>query len=164
MNANFAKRPVYYVGIIDEAFPAGYGELRTGFARKFVLAADAIDPFAFVRANLERLTSYRFPTRLYPPTSWENWESVYYGGAAFDLANAYESTDVATAERWYRTAIELGPRLPAAYKNLAILLSANGGQPAGIADLLETYLKLAPKDPEAAKIRESITRLRGTGP
>lgn len=164
LNANFAKRPVYYVGIIDEAFPAGYGELRTGFARKFVLAAHAIDPFAFVQANLGRLTSYHFPTRLYPPTSWENWESTYYGGAAFDLANGYESSDVATAERWYRTAIELGPRLPAAYKNLAILLSANGGQPSGIADLLETYLKLAPKDPEATKIRESITRLRGTSP
>ena len=164
VNANFANRPIYYVGVIPEAFPAGYGELRTGFARKFVLAADASDPFAFVQANLDRLAAYHFPTRLFPPTSWENWESTYYGGAAFDLANGYEASDVATAERWYRTAIELTPRIPGAYKNLAILLSANGGPPSEQADLLETYLKLAPQDPEAATIKESIARLRGTSP
>ena len=163
VNANFAARPVYYVGIIDEAFPAGYVELRAGFARKFVRAGTS-DPFDFVRANLERLASYQFPERGYPPTTWEYWESTFYGGAAFDLANGYESSDVAAAVTWYRKAILLGPSLPAAYKNLAILLSANGGDPLEEADLLETYLQLAPQDPEAAAIREAITRLREISP
>jgi hypothetical protein len=164
VSANFGRRPIYYVGVIDEAFPAGYGEIRTGFARKFVPAAIAGDPFEFVRANLDALAAYRFPTRPYPPTSWENWVSAYYSGAAFDLANGHETSDVAAAEVWYRTAIQLGPGLPAAYKNLAILLSANGGDPLEEADLLVTYLQLAPQDPEAAAIREAITRLRETSP
>lgn len=164
VGANFAKKPVYYVGVIPEKSPAGYGELRAGFARKFILETDAGDPFAFVRADLDRLTAYRFPTRPYPASSWENWESIFYGGAAFDLANAYEALDVPTAERWYRRAIELAPGSGGAYKNLAILLDANGGQPSEVADLLETYLELTPQDPEAATIRESIARLRGTRP
>lgn len=164
VNANFGRRPIYYVGVIDEAFPVGFSEVRTGFARKFVRAASAGDPFEFVRANLDALAAYHFPTRNYPPTSWENWISAYYSGAAFDLANGYEPSNVAAAEGWYRTAIELGPGLPAAYKNLAILLSANGGDPLEEADLLETYLQLAPQDPEAATIKEAITRLRSTSP
>jgi hypothetical protein len=164
VGANFANRPIYYVGVISEAFPGGYGEIRTGFARKFVLTADAADPFAFVRANLGRLTAYRFPTRGYPPDSWENWESTYYGDAAFDLANAYESTDVAAAEHWYHIAIELAPGSPAAYKNLAILLSGNRGGSSEVAGLLETYLRLAPQDPQAATIRQTIAKLRGSSP
>src|SRR4029079_17196891 len=95
VDANFSKRPMYYVGVIPEAFPSGYGELRTGFARKFVPATSAGDPFSYTRANLPALTAYPFPTRAYPPASWETWEATYYGGAAFDLANAYEAADVA---------------------------------------------------------------------
>lgn len=164
VNGNFATRPVYYVGVIPESFPEGYGEIHTGFARKFVRAADGGDPFAYSRANLPTLEAYHFPTRLFPMTSWEAWESTYYGGAAFDLANTYETIDVPTAERWYRLAIDLAPNIPGAYKNLAILLSVNGGRPAEVADLLERYLVLAPQDPEAATIRASIAQLRGTSP
>ncbi|MEO7665710.1 MAG: tetratricopeptide repeat protein, partial [Dehalococcoidia bacterium] len=164
VDANFALRPIYYVGVIDEAFPAGYGELRTGFARKFALAADVTDPFDYVRTHIEELEGYHFPTRSYPTSTWENWESSYYSGAAFDLANAYELVDVATAVHWYRTAIRINPGNGAAYKNLAILLSANSGQPAEIADLLEQYLVMAPQDPEAETIRASIAQLRGTSP
>jgi tetratricopeptide (TPR) repeat protein len=164
VDANFSKRPMYYVGVIPEAFPSGYGELRTGFARKFVPATSAGDPFSYTRANLPALTAYHFPTRAYPPASWETWEATYYGGAAFDLANAYEAADVAAAERWYRKAIELAPGIPGAYKNLAILLMANAGAPSEAADLLETYLRLAPNDPEASTIRQSIAQLRGTNP
>ena len=72
VGANFAKKPVYYVGVIPEKSPAGYGELRAGFARKFILETDAGDPFAFVRADLDRLTAYRFPTRPYPASSWRS--------------------------------------------------------------------------------------------
>ncbi len=164
VDANFATRPIYYVGVIPELFPTGYGELRTGFARKFVRAEEAADPFAIVRADLDRLKGYRFPTRSYPPTTWEYWESAHYGGAAFDLANVYEPIDVVEAERWYRRAIQLAPRIAGAYKNLAILLSTQDGHSSDVADLLERYLELAPQDPEAATIRESIARLRGTTP
>lgn len=164
VNANFERRPIYYVGVIPEAFPAGYGELRTGFARRFVRTSDGQDPFAYVRSNLDSLMAYHFPSRLYPPSSWEYWESTHYGGAAFDLANAYETLDVTTAEIWYRRAIELAPRIAGAYKNLAILLNASGGKPTEVADLLEMYLELAPQDPEAAAIKASISRLRGGTP
>jgi hypothetical protein len=164
LNANLAKRPVYYVGTIAEDFPAGYGEVRTGFSRKFVQKAAAGDPFTFTRANLASLSALRFPTRSYPSTTWENWESTFYGGVAFDLANAYETIDVPTAERWYRRAITLNPGSPGAYKNLAILLSANGGRPSEEADLLDRYLQLAPNDPEAQTIRDAITTLRTTSP
>lgn len=164
LNANVATRPVYYVGVISESFPSGYGELRTGFARKFVPVAQANDPFAFVRTHLSSLTAYHFPTRAYPPTSWEAWESTYYGGAAFDLANAYESIDVATAEAWYREAIKLAPSLPAAYKDLAILLNAKGGRSAEIVDLLQRYLVLAPNDPEAPTIHALIDQLQSPSP
>jgi hypothetical protein len=155
---------LYYVGVIAETFPAGYGELRTGFARKFVAAGAAGDAFSYVREHLAVLEGYRFPQRTFPVTTWENWESTYYGNAAFDLANAFETTDVAVAERWYRTAIELAPGSPAAYKDLAILLSTNGGRPSEVADLLENYLLRAPQDPEAITIRASIERLRVAAP
>jgi hypothetical protein len=164
LDANVDKRSVYYVGVISESFPRGYGELHTGFARKFVRAADGGDPFTFTRAHIQELAGYRFPTRTYPSASWESWESSYYGGVAFDLANVYEAIDVPTAERWYRNAITLAPAIPGAYKNLAILLSANGGRPSEIANLLEKYLVLAPNDPEASAIRASIAQLRGTTP
>ena len=164
VSANFHQRPIYYVGVINEAFPVGYGELRTGFARKFVLPSDAGDPFAYVRSHLRALSEYHFPTRPYPSSSWENWESTYYAGAAFDLANAYETVDVTTAERWYRAAINLNPNSPAAYKDLAILLMAHGGQSAEEAALLERYLVLAPQDPQVAAIRATISKLSGAGP
>jgi hypothetical protein len=164
LDANVAARSVYYVGVISESFPSGYGELRTGFARKFVPVAEANDPFAFVRTHLPSLTAYHFPTRAYPATSWEAWESTYYGGAAFDLANAYESIDVATAEAWYREAINLAPSLRASYKDLAILLNANGGRPSEIVDLLERYLVLSPTDPEAPTIHALIHQLQSPSP
>ena len=164
VSANFHQRPIYYVGVINEAFPAGYGELRTGFARKFVLSSDAGDPFAYVRSHLGALSEYHFPTRSYPSSSWENWESTYYAGAAFDLANAYETVDVPTAERWYRTAINLNPNSAAAYKDFAILLMAHGGSPAEEVDLLRRYLQLAPQDQQADAIRATISRLGGTAP
>lgn len=164
LSANFGKRPIYYVGVIQESFPAGYGQLRTGFARQFVLAADAGDSFGYVRSHLQSLSAYHFPTRSYPASSWEYWESAYYSAAAFDLANAYETIDVSSAERWYREAIKLNPDRAASYKDLAILLMAHGGQPSEEASLLERYLELAPNDPQVPAIRETIAKLKSGTP
>jgi len=158
VDANIGQRPVYYVGILTDKFPPGYDELRVGFARKMVPKGQAPDPFAYARAHLPKLESFKFPTQPYPNWTWEAWESGFYSTVAFDIANALETVDTAQAEAWYRRAISLGPDNSGAYKNLAILLEGQGRNHDEVVALLTRFLALSPNDPDAQTIRDFLAK------
>jgi 4-amino-4-deoxy-L-arabinose transferase and related glycosyltransferases of PMT family len=153
VDANIAKRPVYYVGVITDKFPPNYDELRVGFARQFVPKGQAPDPFAWARTHLAELEQFKFPTQTFPDWTWETWEAAFYSSVAFDIANAYEQVDTSKAEGWYRRAITLGPDNPGAYKNLAILLNSESRNHDEVVALLQQFLRLSPNDPDAQTIR-----------
>jgi Protein of unknown function (DUF2723) len=156
VDANIGRRPMYYVGVINDKFPPNYDEMRVGFARQFVPKGSAPDPFAFTREHLGIFEGFHYPTRTYPSSSWEAWEASQYGAVAFDVASALETVDVGQAEAWYERAIELAPNSGGAYRNLGILLDAHGGDKARIAGLLQHYLALSPNDPDAAAIERYL--------
>jgi hypothetical protein len=158
VDANIAHRPVYYVGPLGGKLPAGYDELRVGFARKMVPKGQGPDPFAYARAHLAELESFKFPTRTYAAWTWEASESDSYSTVAFDIANALETVDRAQAEAWYRRAISLGPDNSGPYKNLAILINGEGGSHAEVVALLQRFLALAPDDPDAQTIRNFLAK------
>jgi hypothetical protein len=166
VQANLAQRPVYYVGIMEEKnFASGFDDVHAGFAHQLRPKGKAPDPYSLLRSRAVRFASLHYPKRSYPSTSWEEVIAQSYGGVAFDVGYALQTGggNVQLAEKMFRTAISLKPDLPAAYKNLGLLLNENGGDPKEIIALWQRFLRLAPNDRDAGAIRASIARLKARG-
>jgi tetratricopeptide (TPR) repeat protein len=162
--ANIQDRPVYFLGNMPEtAFGAGYDQLDVGLATKLVPKGAAADLRALPLLNPRLYTTLRYPDRTYPADSWETVIAAHYGKAAFDAGYALQSAGRSGAEDLYRKAMRLLPDFSGSYKNLAILLQAEGRN-AEAADLLERYLARSPDDAEVDRIRTQIETLRGSSP
>src|SRR5262249_9524844 len=104
----------------------------------------------------------RFPTRGYPPTTFESEIVGAYGYLAANLGHALDDGGhVAETEAMYRTAIRLTPGSPLPYKYLGLLLRQKGTNAAEVASLWERYLAMRPDDPQAPQMRAVVDQLRG---
>ncbi len=170
--ANIGTHPVFFVGQMAEAnWDAAWDEVHAGLVRELVPKGQGGDGYALLRTNKDAIAALSFPDRRYPATTWESLICEHYGVAAFDLAYALQSGADAQAqgplvEQMYRTAIRLAnpTTIPAAFKNLGILLQSEGGDRAEILSLWEQYVALAPEAPDVGQIRQQITRLGGAAP
>jgi tetratricopeptide (TPR) repeat protein len=165
VRANLAKRPVYYVGVMEEKdFASGFDVVRAGFARRLLPKGQGPDAYEVLRQNAPRFSAFRFPDRDYPSTSWESVIARSYGGVAFDLAYALQAggrpADLPHVIRLYRTAIRLVPDLASAYKNLGVALQASGADREEIVAAWSRFLELRPNDPQAGSIRAELNRLK----
>ena len=164
VQANIGERPVYAVGVQEEAaFGKPFDQVPEGLSRRLLPEGSAPDAFAYLARHPDLVERLHFPPKLYPASTWEATIGQSYAQAAFDLGYALETdgkrADASTAEHAYRTAIALDPTLAQAYKDLGVLLHDNGGDPAEIVAVWETYLRLEPNDPEAPKIRSVLAAL-----
>jgi hypothetical protein len=165
VRANIAKRPIFYVGAQEEKrFGKPFDTLNEGLTHRLVPRLAAPDPNAYLARNADRYARMHFPARRYPAESWETVIAGDYAYAALDLGYAIQldggGANVPLAERMYRTAIRLLPTLDVAYKDLGLLLHDNGGDPKEIVSVWDTYLRLAPNDPQAPAIRSVLATLK----
>jgi tetratricopeptide (TPR) repeat protein len=165
VRANLGKRPVYYVGAMEEKdFAAGFDTVRAGFARRLLPKGQGRDPYELLRRRAALFSAFRFPDREYPSTSWESVIARSYGNVAFDLGYALHAggrpTDLARVIRLYRTAIRLAPDLASAYKNLGVALRDSGADPDEVVAAWSRFLELSPNDPQADAIRAELNRLK----
>ena len=165
VRANLGKRPVYYVGAMEEKdFASGFDVVRAGFARRLLPQGQGGDAYETLRQNAARFSAFRFPDRSYPSTSWESVIARSYGGVAFDLAYALQAggrpADLPRVVGLYRTATRLAPDLASAYKNLGVALQASGADNDEIIAAWSRFLELRPNDPQADSIRAELNRLQ----
>jgi tetratricopeptide (TPR) repeat protein len=161
---NLAQRPVYFVGPqVEKKFGKPFDQLYDGLATELVAKGSAPDPTALMVKDEARFAALRYPTRTYPSDTWEATIASDYGYAAFDLGYSLDTggSNYAQAEKWYRTAIRLGPSIAAAYKNLGLLLHDHGGDPKEVIALWQRFLQLDPTDPQAPAIRTVLGQLQG---
>lgn len=119
------------------------------------------------REQARAFPALRYPRRPYPGTTWERTISENYGQIAFDLAFTLQSRndpgDRQAIARTYRGAIGLAaPAVPAAYKNLGVLLNSTGGNRRELISLWRRYLELEPDDPQAGAFRAAVDRLESS--
>lgn len=159
-------RPVYLVGDMEEDLTERFDLLDEGLVERVLPNGDAPDPLAVLRADRTVLDRLHPPDRTWPPTTWEAAIAAHYADVAFKTGVALQQLgpqpDAADVEALYREAIRISPTLASAYKNLGLVLQANGGAPSEIIAAWSRYLELQPDDPEAAAIRATIQRLRGS--
>jgi tetratricopeptide (TPR) repeat protein len=165
VEANLATRPVYLLGQPKEKeFSSWFDQLPSGFAVRLMPRGSGGDLHGILREKMEQLKQVTYPSRIYPPTTYESDIDKTYGALAADLGyTLHVEGRVAEATALYRTAIRLAPDHAPPYKNLALLLD-EGSDSAEVAGLLEQYLRLQPDDPDAAAIRAKVDRIRGQVP
>jgi hypothetical protein len=158
------SRPVFVVGQMQEDLARRFDLSVVGLASRVYPNGQVSYDLAGLRADPGQLDRLHVPDRAWPETTWEEAITAHYADLAFHTGVALQALgpqpDAAEVERFYRTAIRLNPWLPAAYKNLGILLQTNAGSPSEIVRVWEEYLQLNPGDPEAAAIRSQIERLK----
>jgi hypothetical protein len=147
VRANLGARPVYSVGVMQEPrFGKPFDQLIEGLASRWVRKGTAPDAYSVLAGEAERYAALHYPDRLYPQTSWEAAIGRGYAYAALSLGYAIQTDgdgkDVELAEDMYRRAILLLPTLAPAYKDLALLLHAHGGDPEEVAALWDEFLAL----------------------
>ena len=166
VSINLPLHPVYVIGVQEEKdFGQPFESVDAGLARQLLPKGSEPHAYSLLLADPSRYASLRYPTRRYPSSTWEGAAiGPTYGEAAFALGyglDAYGTPAQAPlAERMYRIAILLEPNSAPPYKNLGLLLHADGGGPAEIVSLLTTYLRLDPIDPTAGAIRGVIKSLQ----
>jgi len=166
VRANLAKRPVYTVGAMEEKRLADGLRVIPGVSRELLPAGSKAERIELVRKRARGFLGLHYPRTSYPSSSWENTIAGDYAGGAFELGLALQNNgdkaDTALMERLYRTSIDLGGAgVPAAYKNLGVLLNETGGNRAELVRVWTRYLELVPDDPQADAIRAAVERLRG---
>jgi hypothetical protein len=165
VRANLPKRPVFYVGAQEEKrFGKPFDTVNAGLTHQLLYQGSAPDPNAYLVREAARYARLHYPTRRYPAESWETVIGDSYAYAALDLGYALQvdggARDVPLAERMFRTATRLLPTLDVAYKDLGLVLHDNGGDPKEIVSAWDTYLRLAPNDPQAPQIRAVLAGLK----
>lgn len=161
-DANIGSRAVYMTfAPAEKEFWERFDLARAGLVERVLPKGEATDRYALLRQKADVFSGMRYPSRNFPPTSYEHRMAHDYGGLAFDMG--YVLQNDADKARMYRTAIRLAPDLPLAYKNLGVILLRNGRHNGEVARLWEQYLALSPTEPSAAAIRRQIDSLRSAG-
>jgi hypothetical protein len=168
VDANIEERPVYTIGGMEEKdFASGFDEVPSGITRQLLPKGTAPESSERLREQARRFSELGYPATSYPSTTWERVISENYGKVAFELGFGLQkagNTDSALTAQMYRTAIRLADaRLPAAYKNLGVLLNRTRGDRNELIRVWERYLELKPDDAQAGAIRAAVDRLKGEG-
>jgi len=169
VEANIGQRPVYRVGDMEEKeFASGFDQIPAGVTYRLLRKGTTPDRNALLRKQARRFSELHAPATSYPGTSWERVIARDYGDIAFNIAFALQKSgdpaDTSPTADLYRTAIRLGGSLlPAAYKNLGVLLNETGGDRVELIRVWERYLELKPDDAQAGAIRAAVDRLKGEG-
>jgi len=157
-------RPIFVTGEFEEDFGKRFDLLDQGLADQVLPDGQAPDRLAALRVDPGLGDRLHPPDRTYPETAWEAAIAAHYADVAFQTGVALQTpepqTNAAEVERFYRDAIRISPTIAGAYKNLGVLLQANGGSPEEIISVWERYLELRPDDPQAGAIRSALERLR----
>ncbi|HEX4520040.1 MAG TPA: DUF2723 domain-containing protein [Gaiellaceae bacterium] len=161
---NIPQRPVFYIGTqVEKKFGQPFDQVIEGLTRRLEAKGSAPDMYAVLAQN-PKLYALHYPSKRYPKTSWEGEDiSTNYAYEAFYDAYAIETegttAEVPLGEKMYATAIRLYPGLTQAYKDYGLMLNDHGGDPKQIIPLWQTYLRLAPHDPQAPAIRKVLNHL-----
>jgi hypothetical protein len=177
LDANVGRGPILVCGGIKNADPsaeATYGLWPFGLCERVRSGSEPVNLDEWIRESEEALPRIDFDGQLHPPGSWEDivwndyWAVRQERAAHLLRVSGHDDRKrryVVLAGEILEEIVRSNPAVPAyVYKSLAVALGRGGlGTPerrARTANAWETYLELAPTDPERDAYAEEVRRLR----
>jgi len=163
VEANYTRRPIFIIDPKENSLEKDYKFLPHGIVKKIV-KKDSIDiSYDSLSGHFKRIWGQYDLTGIYQSyddTSFEMETQKYYSYAKFSIAyDEYEMLNsFEPAEKEYLESIKINKKYMYSYKNLGSLYYFKKNKPKESVKYFETYLKLNPKDENAAYIQSIIDK------